>query len=245
MKKISSILLLTLGMSISFINNANASQDNEPLGGYAVVNPETGVVHGVIVARSSDPFQNGGVMPAEYMGCPAGCIIVHQSTADSTGNVIGKRSQDGGNDVTYDSNRNVFQVVETSVVQSQTVTESASNTSAIETDISVSHSTRVYEFGVQDFINNPPKFQMNEVAPPQNTSVQVSTDTKEFLCQESGTICSKQLSNASNTLSEEVTLFSERKTSEQVLVQVVSEAKTKIREQINLILSMLEKWILN
>jgi hypothetical protein len=39
--------------------------------------------------------------------------------------------------------------------------------------------------------------------------------------------------------------FSERKTNEQVLTQVVAEAKTKIREQISLILSMLGKWVID
>jgi len=64
------------------------------------------------------------------------------------------------------------------------------------------------------------------------------------VCEESSIICSKRISNNSTTLNEEVTSFSERKTSEQVLVQVVAEAKVKIREQISLILSMLERWII-
>jgi hypothetical protein len=46
-------------------------------------------------------------------------------------------------------------------------------------------------------------------------------------------------------LGEETILFSERKTSQQVLAQAVAEARTKIQEQINLILSMLGRWTLN
>jgi len=149
-----------------------------------------------------------------------------------------------GPNVTYNQDRNVFQSVQTNTQQTATVTESASNSSAIETEINVTRSTRIYEFGVQDFRNSNGQFQMNEIAPPQNTSAQISATTKEFVCEESSIICSKRISNNSTTLNEEVTSFSERKTSEQVQAQVVVEAKVKIREQISLILSMLERWII-
>lgn len=210
------------------------------VGGFAIVNPETGVVHGVIVGSIEYFGGNNRTMSHEYMGCPAGCKIIQQSTSDQNGNVAGIH----GPEVTYNQDRNVFQSVQSNTVQSQTVTESASNTSTVETDITVSRSTRVYEFGVQDLTNTSGAFQMNEIAPPQNTSAQVSATTKEFTCEESSVICSQRLSNSSTTLGEEVTSFGERKTSEQVLAQVVTEAKMKIREQISLILSMLEKWII-
>ena len=239
MKKILNVLAIVL-LPIISISTANA----EEKGGYAVVNPETGVVHGVIVATSSDPFNNGGKMPMDYMGCPNGCLIVQQSTADQKGNVAGIRSEENKK-VVYVEERNIFQVTELNTTQSQTVTESASNTSAIETEVSVSRSGRSYEFGVQDLTSTNGEFQMTEVAPAQNTSAQASTSTKQFTCEESTTICSKKLSNTSTTLSEEVTSFTERKTSEQVLAQIVEESKVKIREQISLILSMLERWILN
>ena len=58
------------------------------LGGYAVIHPD-GHVCGVIVATSADPFGNGGVMPNEYMGCPAGARIVFQTTPSENGNVAG------------------------------------------------------------------------------------------------------------------------------------------------------------
>jgi hypothetical protein len=238
MKKILSILLLTTAMLGFTVNSAQASEE---VGGFAVVNPETGVVHGVIVGSVAYFGGNDRTMGHEYMGCPAGCLIVQQSTSDQNGNVAGIH----GPDVTYNDNRNVFQVAQPNTIQGQTVTESASNTSAIETEVLVSRSVRNYEFGVQDLTNTNGAFQMTEVAPAQNTSVQVSTSTKQFTCEESSAICSKRVSNTLTILSEEVTLFTERKTSEQVLAQVVEESKVKIREQISLILSMLERWILN
>ncbi len=61
-------------------------------GGYAVVHPD-GHVCGVIVANSSDPFGNGGTMPQEYMGCPAGSRIVFQTRPSSDGNVAGVHGQ--------------------------------------------------------------------------------------------------------------------------------------------------------
>jgi hypothetical protein len=243
MKKILSVLGIMLLLPVISISIANAE---EAVGGFAVVNPETGVVHGVITGSIEYFGGNNRTMGSEYMGCPAGCLIVQQSTSDQNGNVSGVRTEDNGKKtVTYIPNREVFQVVETDVVQSQTVTESASNASAIETEVRVFRSQRVYEFGVQDLTNTGGQFQMTEVDSAQNTSAQISTTTKEFVCEEAGVICSKRLSNASTTLGEEIVSFSERKTSEQVQAQVVAEAKTKIREQISLIISMLERWIIN
>ncbi len=62
-------------------------------GGYAVVHPD-GHVCGVIVANSNDPFNNGGVMPQEYMGCPPGSRIVFQSAPSASGNVAGWHGSD-------------------------------------------------------------------------------------------------------------------------------------------------------
>ena len=73
-------------------------------GGYAVVHPD-GHVCGVIVANSSDPFGNGGTMPQEYMGCPAGSRIVFQTRPSSDGNVAGVHGQN----VVY--NNGVFTVL--------------------------------------------------------------------------------------------------------------------------------------
>lgn len=228
---------LVFGLLTLIPINANA----EGLGGYAIVDPSTGVVHGVIVANSSDPFGNGGVMPHEYMGCPAGCVIVQQSTADQNGNVAGVH----GPNVRYNQERNVFQTEQSDASQSQTVIESASNTLAVETEINVNRSSRVYEFSVQDFINTNGQFQYNEVSPSQNTSAQISTTTKEFACEESTVICSGRSSNFSTISSQESLMFPERSTELEILEKVVIEAKVKIREHISLILSMLERWIID
>ena len=211
------------------------------VGGFAIVNPETGVVHGVIVGSIDYFGGNNRTMGSEYMGCPAGCLIVQHSTSDQNGNVAGVH----GPDVTYNQDRNVFQSVQTNTVQTQTVTESASNTSAVETDISVSRSTRVYEFGVQDLTNSNGAFQMNEIAPPQNTSAQIAATTKEYACNDREMICSRTLSSSSKTIVEESVSFSERSTRVQVQEKVILEAKNKVKEQISLILSMLERWLLD
>lgn len=261
MKKILSILLLTVTMSNFTVNSVQASETiyhygdgtsgttpptsaQSAVGGFAIVDPATGIVHGVIAGSIENFGGNNKTMGSEYMGCPAGCLIVQQSTATQNGNVAGISTNEHIQ-VTYNENRNVFQVAESNTTQSQTVTESASNTSAIETEVSVLRSQRVYEFGVQDFRNTDGAFQMTEVAPAQNTSAQASTITKQFTCEESGFVCSQRMSNASTTLGEETISFSERKTSQQVLAQAVAEAKAKIQEQINLILSMLGRWTLN
>jgi hypothetical protein len=86
---------------------------------------------------------------------------------------------------------------------------------------------------------------MTEVAPAQNTSVQIAANTNEYSCEESALICSSKRSTTSTNLVDESVSFSERSTSSQVVDKVVSEAKNKIREQISLILSMLERWLIN
>jgi hypothetical protein len=68
--------------------NAAANAATSGLGGYAVVHSD-GHVCGVIVGSSKDPYGNGGTMPTEYMGCPAGSRIIFQTKASSSGNVAG------------------------------------------------------------------------------------------------------------------------------------------------------------
>lgn len=233
--------LLVFSMLVSTLSVINISQANAEAGGYAVVNPETGVVHGVIVASSADPFQNGGTMPIDYMGCPAGCMIVQQSTASSTGNVAGVH----GPNVIYNSNTETFTQTITDQTQVQTVTESSSNTSAVETQVGVSTSTRVYKFGVQDFRNTNGAFQMTEVAPAQNTSALVTATTRNYVCTDREMLCSFRTSNNSNILVDELVSFSERSSAVQVETKIITEAKNKIREQLSLILSMLGRWTLN
>jgi len=251
-------LLLALTMSVLSINSSYASETiyhygdgtsgttpptpaQSAVGGFAVVNPETGIVHGVIVGSIEYFSGNDKTMGSEYIGCPAGCLIVQQSTSDQNGNVAGI----AGPNVTYNENRNVFQVAQSNTTQSQTVTESASNTSAIETEVSVSRSVTNYEFGVQNLTNTNGAFQMTEVASAQNTSAQFAATTKEYVCNDSNMMCSRTLSSSFKTTVEESVSFNERSTSVQVLEKIIAEGKNKIREKINLILLMLEGWILN
>jgi hypothetical protein len=211
------------------------------IGGFAIVNPETGVVHGVIVGSIDYFGDNNKTMGFEYMGCLADCSIIQQSTADQNGNVAGVH----GPNVKYDYSQNVFQVTEPDTNQIQTVTESASNTSAIETEVSVLRSVRTYEFGVQDLTNTNGRFQMTEVSPNQNTSAQITATTKEYTCDDREITCSSRTNNSSNILVDELVSFNERSTAVQVETKIITEAKNKIREQLSLILSMLERWIIN
>ena len=76
----------------------------EGTGGWAVVDPNTGKVHGVVVCSASHcaPDGNtGGVTMNDYMGCPAGCVYRFQSKAQESGNVVGMGT-DGLNVVTWD-----------------------------------------------------------------------------------------------------------------------------------------------
>lgn len=59
------------------------------IGGYAVVDPRDNHVCGVVVSGSSDPFNNGGYMLQEYMGCPSGARFVFQTFPSESGNVAG------------------------------------------------------------------------------------------------------------------------------------------------------------
>ena len=86
---------------------------------------------------------------------------------------------------------------------------------------------------------------MTEVAPAQNTSAQIAATTKEYACNDREMICSRTLSSSSKTIIEESVSFSERSTSVQVQEKVILEAKNKVKEQISLILSMLERWLLD
>jgi hypothetical protein len=240
MKKILTTMFIVLTLPIMSTSIAKAGETSEAVGGFAIVNPETGVVHGVIVGSIEYFGGNNRTMGSEYMGCPAGCLIVQQSTADQSGNVAGIH----GPNVTYNDNRNVFQVAQPNTTQSQTVTESASNTSAIETEVLVSRSAINYEFGVQDLTNTNGAFQMTEVAPAQNTVAIVSTTTKQFTCEESLFACSSKTNTTSNVFLEESIIFDERLTSNQVENKVIVETKNKIKEQIGLILTMLGAWII-
>jgi hypothetical protein len=63
-------------------------------GGYAVVDPRDNHVCGVIVSASSDPFNNGGYMTQEFMGCPSNSRFVFQTFPSESGNVAGWHGAD-------------------------------------------------------------------------------------------------------------------------------------------------------
>jgi len=75
----------------------------EEVGGWAVIDPATGTVHGVIVCTESvcgEAGQWGGVLRGEYSGC-TDCILRKQTHATADGNVAGWASSEA-TDVTYD-----------------------------------------------------------------------------------------------------------------------------------------------
>lgn len=83
---------------------------SQGVGGWAVVHPVTGVVHGVIVGTIETYNAWNGRMPSEYMGCPAGCLLRFQTRATADGNVAGWH----GPEVTYDSSDQTFNLGYTS-----------------------------------------------------------------------------------------------------------------------------------
>jgi hypothetical protein len=89
-------------------------------GGYAVVAAD-GHVCGVIVANSNDPFNNGGVMPNEYMGCPAGSRIIFQSGPSQSGNVAGYH----GENVIYQNNQFIVGGSDTITIQNGIATSAS------------------------------------------------------------------------------------------------------------------------
>ncbi len=85
----------------------------EGVGGWAVVDPNTGNVHGVIVCTNDvcGPSGSwGGKMPIDYMGC-SGCDLRFQTRATADGNVAGWH----GTQTEIDSDGNVSQTNDGSV----------------------------------------------------------------------------------------------------------------------------------
>jgi RimJ/RimL family protein N-acetyltransferase len=64
---------------------------HEGVGGWAVVDPETGNVHGVIVGTIETFNSRGGAIGHEYMGCHSNCVLRFQTRATADGNVAGWR----------------------------------------------------------------------------------------------------------------------------------------------------------
>ena len=78
------------------------AEASEGVGGWAVVNPDTGKVHGVIVGTIDTYNANNGVIGSNYMGCHSQCLLRFQTRATSDGNVAGWH----GDNVTYDGDSN-------------------------------------------------------------------------------------------------------------------------------------------
>ena len=102
-------LLLSLILTIGCASPAVAEEVvQEEVGGWAVVNPETNQVHGVIVCTESVCGSNGawaGVLPGEYMGC-TNCSLKFQTKATDDGNVAGWH----GENVTYKPEDETFEM---------------------------------------------------------------------------------------------------------------------------------------
>ncbi len=88
---------------------------HEGVGGWAVVDPNTGNVHGVIVATMDTYNAFGGMMPHEYMGC-SGCVLRFQTRATDDGNVAGWH----GTQTQIDANGNASQSNDGSVKWNET-----------------------------------------------------------------------------------------------------------------------------
>jgi hypothetical protein len=65
------------------------AEAHEGVGGWAVVDPETGNVHGVIVGTIETFNSRGGAIGHEYMGCHSNCVLRFQTRATADGNVAG------------------------------------------------------------------------------------------------------------------------------------------------------------
>jgi len=89
------------------------AEANEGVGGWAVVDPNTGAVHGVIVCTADVCGPSGtwgGKLPGEYMGC-TNCNLRFQTRATADGNVAGWH----GTQTNIDANGNATQTNDGSV----------------------------------------------------------------------------------------------------------------------------------
>jgi len=81
------------------------------VGGWAVVDPITGNVHGVIVATIETFRERNGVIGHEYMGCASNCVLRFQTRVTDDGNVAGWH----GTQTNIDANGNASQTNDGSV----------------------------------------------------------------------------------------------------------------------------------
>ena len=84
----------------------------EGLGGWAVVDPATGNVHGVIVGNFNEEVWEGvnerqSRDSSNYMGCPSPCVLRFQTRATPDGNVAGWHGTSYNSDGTYSNDGSV------------------------------------------------------------------------------------------------------------------------------------------
>ena len=123
---------------------------HDGVGGWAVVDPDTGRVHGVIVGtiESFNSVEARGGMGHEYMGCHSECVLRFQTSSDpDTGNVAGWGSTSGDEVVvTYNEPEDNFTVDERWRASSD---EPATDVSIIEPGRGIV-SRKVTDLGVED-----------------------------------------------------------------------------------------------
>lgn len=87
------------------------AEAHEGVGGWAVVDPRTGKVHGVIVGSMKTYESRNGLIGHEYMGCAADCVLRFQTRATADGNVAGYSSS-GNAEVKFNSSDKTFSITD-------------------------------------------------------------------------------------------------------------------------------------
>ena len=174
------------------------------VGGFAVVD-NNGVVHGVIVGDINHFGNNDKVMDTEYMGCPVGCSIILQTTADNNGNVSGYRT-DESTVTTYDSENKIFTVAQNNevvkTIASPSVVKSGNTTVVTSVDVSLSDSFTVS--------SNPTTGVIEPTVNSEKTVANISASEITIT------------GNSSSVASESLVIV-ERKTEEQ-LVEIINQS---------------------
>ena len=223
----------------------DTTRESGPMGGWALVDQSTGQVHGIHVCAQSVCGSSGSFSTSESTmqevsqnaGCSDRCVYVAQSTADQNGNVSGIH----GPNVTYDFDRDIFKLE-----RNELLTEYGTN-------VSVSYE-KTFEFGFQDFSNKNGVWPQGsaesgavliEVEPSLNSDATILSNTTQYTCSENILNCSPELSNGIIQLEQESIVFLQRTTSENVQSEIIAQNKIKLIENINVILTMLQKWVIN
>lgn len=121
---------------------------SEGVGGWAVVDPKTGQVHGVIVGTIETYNSRNGTIGHEYMGCRADCVLRFQTRATADGNVAGWH----GPDVTFNSKDQTFSIRSQygSTTTSQTLVPERTARDAAGMDLTTGFVSRVDTLSTDD-----------------------------------------------------------------------------------------------